>query len=91
MKIHATFVTTATLLTAQTAADRSNTMLDGADTNPNTHQGFSRFFVADVRAHDQHDRHWSASVGVDSALERDYFLFHPLPPRSFVRDAKDAF
>lgn len=80
---------------AFTAAGRSSTMLfttlDNADVAPNNYQGFSGFFVADVRVHYQHDRRWSGSLGVDNLFDREYFLFHPFPQRTLVMDASYTF
>jgi iron complex outermembrane receptor protein len=66
------------------------TTLDNSDTNPNTYQGFSAWFVADARASYRFDRHWSGSLGVDNLLNRKYFLFHPFPQRTFVGGLKYA-
>lgn len=62
------------------------TTLDNADVNPNTYQGFTSWFVADLRAHYRISDRWAASVGVDNVLNRKYFLFHPFPQRTFVAD-----
>lgn len=67
------------------------TALDDADTNTNTYQGFSAWFVADVRVHYVATKHWSASLGADNLLNRKYFLFHPFPQRTFVVDLKHRF
>ncbi len=67
------------------------TTLDNADVNPNTYQGFSAWFVADVRAHCQLTPRWSASLGVDNLLNRKYFLFHPFPQRTVIADATLTF
>ena len=71
-------------------SDMMYTTLDNADTNPNTYQGFSAWFVADARASYRFDRHWSGSLGVDNLLNRKYFLFHPFPQRTFVGGLKYA-
>jgi iron complex outermembrane receptor protein len=67
------------------------TTLDNTDVHPNSYQGFGEWFVMDTRAHYRLDRHWSASVGVDNLLDRQYFLFHPFPQRTFVATAKLGF
>jgi iron complex outermembrane receptor protein len=67
------------------------TTLDNADVNPNTYQGFAAWFVADVRVHVHLSRRWSASLGIDNLLDREYFLFHPFPQRTFVTEAKFSF
>ena len=70
---------------------RLYTTLDNTDVNFNTFQGFSAWFVADVRAHYRVNDRWSASLGVDNLLNRDYFLFHPFPQRTVVADVKFSF
>lgn len=72
-------------------SSRLYTTLDNADINPNTYQGFSSWFVADVRAHFKANERWSASLGVDNVLNREYFLFHPFPQRAVVADVKLSF
>lgn len=67
------------------------TTLDDADTNPNTYQGFSAWFVADARVHYHATRHWSASLGADNLVDRKYFVFHPFPQRTVVADVKYEF
>lgn len=67
------------------------TTLDNADVNPNTYQGFAGWFVLDARAHYRFARHWSAALGVDNVLNREYFLFHPFPQRTVVTELKYDF
>ena len=67
------------------------TTLDNADVNPNTYQGFSAWFVADVRVHYRFDQRWSAALGCDNVLNREYFLFHPFPQRTVIAELKLAF
>lgn len=67
------------------------TTLDNTDVNPNAYQGFAPWFVADARVNARLDRHWQASLGVDNALNRKYFLFHPFPQRTVVAELKYAF
>ncbi|MEO6874395.1 MAG: TonB-dependent receptor [Opitutaceae bacterium] len=67
------------------------TTLDNSDVNFNTYQGFSSWFVADLRAHYRFDRHWSGAVGMDNVLNRKYFLFHPFPQRTALAEVKYAF
>ncbi len=71
-------------------SDKLWTTLDNADTNPNTWQGFAAWFVADVRAHARLLRRWSGALGIDNALDRKYFVFHPFPQRTFVAELKFA-
>jgi iron complex outermembrane receptor protein len=67
------------------------TTLDNADSNTNTYQGFSAWFVADVRAQARVNDHCTIGFGVDNVFNRKYFLFHPFPQRTFVADVKLAF
>jgi len=67
------------------------TTLDDADVNTNTYQGFSAWFVTDVRIHCSWNRRCSSSVGVDNLFNRRYFLFHPFPQRAVVADLKFVF
>jgi len=67
------------------------TTLDNADVNPNTYQGFSGWFVADVHANYRINAHWNASLGVDNVLDRKYFLFHPFPQRTVVARVRYLF
>jgi iron complex outermembrane receptor protein len=62
--------------------------LENNDTNPNTYQGFSSYFVVDAKASYKIDKNWRASFGVDNLLNRDYFIFHPFPQRTFVANLK---
>jgi len=67
------------------------TTLDNADVNPNTYQGFSAWFVDDVRVHYRYNDRWSGALSVDNVLDREYFLFHPFPQRTFIAELKLAF
>jgi iron complex outermembrane receptor protein len=77
---------------ALTAAARYSSRLyatvDNTDVNPSTYQGFESFFVVDVRAHYQIDKHWGAAVGVDNLNNQKYYLFHPFPQRTFYAELK---
>jgi len=59
--------------------------------NPNTYQGFSGWFVADVRAHCRINDRCAVSIGIDKLFDREYFLFHPFPQRTVVADVKFTF
>jgi iron complex outermembrane recepter protein len=69
----------------------STTTLDAADTNANTWQGFGAWFVADAHLSYRIDGHWLASAGVDNALNRKYFVFHPFPQRTWTTQLKYGF
>ncbi len=71
-------------------SDRVWATLDNTDVNPNTYQGFDKFFVADVRVRYQFAKQWSAAVGIDNLNNRRYFLFHPFPQRTLVAELKFA-
>ena len=65
--------------------------VDNNDVNPNTYQGFSGFFVVDVKARYQIDKHWRASFGIDNLNNRDYFLYHLFPQRIFYANLRYAY
>jgi iron complex outermembrane receptor protein len=62
--------------------------IDNNDVNPNTYQGFSGFFVMDLKVRHKLDKNWVASAGIDNIGNQDYFLFHPFPQRTFVANLK---
>jgi iron complex outermembrane receptor protein len=62
--------------------------LDNSDVNGFTYMGVSRFFVVDLRARWQVDRHWSVAAGIDNAGNYKYWNFHPYPQRSYVAELK---
>ena len=66
-------------------SDRAHAVIDNSDGYANTYQGFSGYFVADIRAQWRLDPHWTWSAGVDNLLDRKYFLFHPFPQRTIVQ------
>ena len=65
--------------------------VDNNDVNANTYLGFSGFFVVDVKARYQIDKNWRASFGIDNLNNRDYFLFHPFPQRTFVANLRYSY
>ncbi|HEY4320989.1 MAG TPA: TonB-dependent receptor [Gemmatimonadales bacterium] len=58
------------------------TTLDDADVNPNTWQGFSKWFVMDAKVNFRINRHLDASLGVDNLNNDKYFFYHPFPERT---------
>lgn len=56
--------------------------LDNSDTNGYAYQGFSRYFVTDVRVQYRIDRQWQASLGIDNLNNYKYWAFHPYPQRT---------
>jgi iron complex outermembrane receptor protein len=77
---------------AYTLAGRYSSRLyatvDNTDINPATYQGFEGYFLADARMVYRFDRHWTGAVGVDNLSNRQYFLFHPFPERTFYAEMK---
>jgi iron complex outermembrane receptor protein len=73
---------------AERYSSKMYTTLDNADVHPNTYQGFSAWFVTDVRGAYRLNEHWFASLGIDNLFDRKYFLFHPFPQRTVVASAK---
>ncbi|MEQ1690160.1 MAG: TonB-dependent receptor [Gemmatimonas sp.] len=67
------------------------TTLDNADKNPNVYQGFSAWFVADAHVNYRIGQHVSASLGADNLLNRQYFLFHPFPQRTYSSSLRYTF
>lgn len=62
--------------------------LDNSDVNGDSYQGFSRFFVVDLRMQFRIDRRWRASVGIDNLTDERYWAFHPYPQRTFHADLR---
>lgn len=62
--------------------------LDNNDPNPNTYGGFSSYFVVDAKASYKLDKNWRASFGIDNLLNKDYFIYHPFPQRTFIANLK---
>ena len=56
--------------------------LNNSDTNGYSYQGFSRYFVTDVRVQYRIDRQWQASLGIDNLNNYKYWAFHPYPQRT---------
>lgn len=71
-------------------SDRVWATLDNTDVNPNTYQGFDKYFVVDARFRYQFDKRWSAALGIDNLNNRKYFLFHPFQQRTAVAELKFA-
>jgi iron complex outermembrane receptor protein len=69
-------------------SSRMFSTIDNSDINPATFQGFQSYFVMDARVHLQLDRHWGAALGVDNLNNRQYYLFHPFPQRTFYAELK---
>lgn len=67
-------------------ASRNYATLDNSDTVGNTYQGLYRYLVFDLRAQVKVTPHYTLAVGVDDVGNDRYFLFHPLPRRTFHAD-----
>jgi iron complex outermembrane receptor protein len=65
--------------------------VDNNDTNPNTYQGFEGYTLFDLKVRYKVDKNLSASLGVDNLTNRNYFLYHPFPQRTFIGNLKYNF
>ncbi len=72
-------------------SDRVWATLDNTDVNPNTYQGFDKYFVVDARMNYQFDKKTRASLGIDNLNNRKYFLFHPFPQRTVMAEFRHGF
>jgi iron complex outermembrane receptor protein len=62
--------------------------LNNSDVNGFAYQGVSKFFVVDVRARYQIDKHRSLAFGIDNLNNEQHWNFHPYPQRTFVAELK---
>ncbi|WP_428422629.1 TonB-dependent receptor [Methylibium sp.] len=62
--------------------------LDNSDTNGFAYQGFSRYFVVDLRLQYRLDRQWRASFGIDNLNNEKYWAFHPYPQRTVIAELR---
>jgi iron complex outermembrane receptor protein len=62
--------------------------LNNSDVNGFTYMGVSRFFVVDLRARWQIDKHWSAALGIENVGNYKYWNFHPYPQRTYTAELK---
>lgn len=69
-------------------SDRSFGTIDNSDIVSHTWQGFEGYFVLDARARYNLDGHWSIAAGIDNLNNRNYFIFHPFPQRTFLLELK---
>ncbi len=65
--------------------------LDNTDNTPDVYGAFDKFFVVDTRVRYRYDEHLSVALGADNLNNRNYFLFHPFPQRTYVADIKLTF
>ena len=64
--------------------------LQNSDTNPNTFEGISEFFVVDAKTSYRFDNGLELAFGIDNVFGEEYWMFHPFPERTFVFDVKMA-
>ena len=62
--------------------------LNNSDINGFAYQGVSKFFVVDLRARYQIDKHHSFAIGIDNVNNDKYWNFHPYPQRTFTAELK---
>jgi iron complex outermembrane receptor protein len=65
--------------------------IDNNDVNPNTYLGFEGYTLFDLKVRYKVDKNLSASLGVDNLTNRNYFLYHPFPQRTFIGNLKYNF
>ena len=61
------------------------------DVYANTYQGFSGYFVMDVKYQYKADKHWVLSAGIDNLNNQSYFFYHPFPQTTYVGNLKYNF
>jgi iron complex outermembrane receptor protein len=69
-------------------SSRQYATVDNTDINHATYQGFESFTVIDTRVQYRVDQHWTIAAGIDNLNNRQHFLFHPFPERSFHAEVK---
>jgi iron complex outermembrane receptor protein len=47
--------------------------------------------VFDIKARYKVDKNLTASLGIDNLTNRNYFLYHPFPQRTFIGNLKYNF
>jgi iron complex outermembrane recepter protein len=65
--------------------------IDNNDVNPNTYLGFEGYTLFDIKARYKVDKNLTASLGVDNLNNRNYFMYHPFPQRTFIGNLKYNF
>jgi len=65
--------------------------MNNSDINGFAYQGVSKFFVVDLRARYQIDKHHSFAIGIDNVNNDKYWNFHPYPQRTFTAELKISF
>ena len=65
--------------------------IDNNDTNVNTYLGFSGYTVLDLKARYRLDKNWVASAGIDNLANKQYFMYHHFPQRTFIANLKYNF
>jgi iron complex outermembrane receptor protein len=72
-------------------SDRVFATIENSDSVGHTYQGFEGYFIVDARASYRLTGNWTAAVGVDNLNNRDYFLFHPFPRRTWTAELKYSY
>jgi iron complex outermembrane receptor protein len=62
--------------------------MDNTDNTENVYGAFDTFVVFDLHVDYQINEQLSASFGIDNLNNRQYFLFHPFPQRTYVAHLK---
>ncbi|MBX4067999.1 TonB-dependent receptor domain-containing protein, partial [Burkholderia cepacia] len=62
--------------------------LDNTYVLPNVYGGTSSFFTVDLKASYRIDKHITLALGVDNLTDRQYFVYHPYPSRTFYGQLK---
>jgi iron complex outermembrane receptor protein len=62
--------------------------MDNTDNTADVYGAFDTFVVFDLHANYQINQQLSASFGIDNLNNRQYFVFHPFPQRTFVASVK---
>ncbi|MFC3651241.1 TonB-dependent receptor [Dyella humi] len=62
--------------------------MDNTDNTADVMGSFDTFVVFDLHANYQINEQWSASFGIDNLNNRQYFLYHPFPQRTYVANLK---
>jgi iron complex outermembrane receptor protein len=58
--------------------------MDNTDNTANVFGAFDSFVVFDLHVSYQISEQLSASFGIDNLNNRQYFLYHPFPQRTYV-------
>jgi len=65
--------------------------LDNTDRISNVYGAFDNFFLVDMKIHYNATANFAFDFGIDNIFDKQYFLFHPFPGRTFVLAGKYTF